>query len=111
MMTRRFRFLAAFTLALQLATPATVAFADAKLDARPTAPIHLESSSSSTCAPIHPDKCALCQFLSTFQPAGGSHAVPLPEPPVRALVVRDVASPVGAARRLGRLARAPPLLA
>ena len=109
--TRRLRVLAAFASLLQLTLPATVALADARLDVRPAAPIHVESGPSSTCAPIHPDQCALCQFLSTFQPVGGSHAVPLPDPPVHVIAVRDVASSIGIARRIGRLARAPPLLA
>jgi hypothetical protein len=109
--TRSLRLVAAFTTLLQVALPATVAFADARLDARPTTPIHVESGSSSSCAPIHPDKCALCQFLSTFQPVGASHLVPPPEPPTHAVAVREGTTPRGVSRLLGRLARAPPLLA
>jgi len=104
------RALAALCTLLQAAVPAAAALADARLDAAPVGPVHVESKSTSACAMVHPDNCALCQFL-----AAPSLAPPpadrLPDPPARIVTTaaRLTARPV--ARRARRLARAPPVLA
>jgi hypothetical protein len=110
-MRRRFRIVAGLASLLQGVLPAAVALADARLEARPTAPVHVESHSSSACAVVHPDNCALCQFLSAFHPSGAIQTVRLPEPSVRRAPVPDGVLTFGVTRFLSRLARAPPFLA
>jgi hypothetical protein len=51
---------------LQLLVTGAAAWADARLDAGgPKGPVHVESHSTSACAPIHPADCILHRFLST----------------------------------------------
>jgi hypothetical protein len=51
--------------ALQLASPATAAWADARLDAESAgARPHIESHTTAACVRVHAADCALCSFLS-----------------------------------------------
>jgi hypothetical protein len=63
---------------LQFALPGAALVADARLEresmASPSA--HVESSSTKACRPIHPDQCALCQFLSRTAPPSETAALP-----------------------------------
>jgi hypothetical protein len=50
---------------LQLVVPGAAAWADAELEAQGrSAPIHIESHSTSSCARVHPPDCGLCRFLN-----------------------------------------------
>lgn len=94
---------------LQFALPAAASVADAHVERESRAQLaHVESTSTTSCRPVHPAECALCQLVSrdVARPAGSS-----------ALVVATVGTgpiadelliPASAAR--GRLpsARAPP---
>lgn len=58
--------------ALQMALPSLSSLADASLSAGSVdvTAVHVESSSSPGCRPVHGADCAFCQFLSTcFSPA------------------------------------------
>ena len=110
-MRTRMRALAALCTLLQVALPGTVAFADARLDAAPSAPVHVESHSGASCALVHPDNCALCQFLSALNPLAQDQAVRLPEPPARLVPTADRPPAPSVTRAASRLARAPPVLA
>jgi hypothetical protein len=77
----RLRLLALAVALVQLLGPAASSLADAKLEAgslAPQAASHIESHRRPECARVHPDDCALCQYLS----AGGSEpaapAIPAP---------------------------------
>jgi len=105
------RALAAFCTLLQVALPATVALADARLDAAPVAPVHVESKSSASCTLVHPDNCALCQFLSALNPLPQDQAVRLPEPPAYLIPVADRIPAPSVIQPASRRARAPPVLA
>jgi len=53
---------------VQVLGPATAAIADAQLEADakgPHAASHIESHRRPECARVHPDDCALCQYLTT----------------------------------------------
>lgn len=106
------RLFAALVAVLQLALPAAVSVADARLDAQSYTTAtrsHVEDQSSTSCPRIHPLECALCQFLSSG--TGTPAAAVLPYASRRDIscpaeaVVRRVATAAGALP----LSRAPPL--
>ncbi|HTY05217.1 MAG TPA: hypothetical protein VMC86_01765 [Gemmatimonadales bacterium] len=109
-MRTRIRALAAFCAFLQVALPATVAYADARFDAAPVAPVHVESHAGALCAVVHPENCALCQFLSALNPLAQHQPVRLPDPPERLITTADRLPVVSLARSASPLARAPPAL-
>ncbi len=52
---------------VQMATPALVVAADGKLASRSSmvaGQVHIEDHTGAGCHPVHPDNCALCQFLT-----------------------------------------------
>lgn len=73
---------------VQMAAPAIVTFADARLAAASigTAKVHVEDHTGGGCRPMHPDDCALCQLLSQF----GSSIVHVPGVPSSRIVRRGV---------------------
>jgi hypothetical protein len=82
------RALLALTLALQLALPGAVAWADARLDAADAlARPHFESRTAASCVRIHSAACALCRFLATTFAA--THGVTV----ARAALDRQAATP------------------
>ncbi|MDB4878716.1 MAG: hypothetical protein JWL60_162 [Gemmatimonadetes bacterium] len=94
---------------LQLALPAAAAYADMLVERDTRAQVaHVESTSSTTCRPLHAAECAFCQVLShdAMSPA------PAPAPAIVGLVRCPASSDrVGtAAERPGGRppARAPP---
>ena len=109
-MRTRIRALAAFCSLLQVALPATVAYADARFEAAPVGPVHVESHAGARCGVLHPDNCALCQFLSALNPLVEHQPVRLPDPPVRLITTADRLPVTSLARPASRLARAPPFL-
>ena len=98
--------------ALQFALPVAATYADAGLerDGGVAQASHVESSSDSSCRPVHPAECALCQVVSrAFAPTAhdaSCHAIVrvVEQPAVAGRPARALA---GAARL--SLARAPPL--
>jgi hypothetical protein len=96
---------------VQVAMPALVALADAELASRSggAAVVHIEDHTTRACRAVHPDDCALCQFLSLLAPQRAGAAV-LPAADVTRSVVGDDASrlPASIVRALQRT-RAPPV--
>jgi hypothetical protein len=105
------RLLLAAMAAIQVAVPSLVAIADAELSLRSgsVAQVHVEDHTRRACRAVHPDDCALCQFLSFLSPQRGSAAV-VPVAEVARPVSCDDASrlPSSVARALQRT-RAPPV--
>jgi hypothetical protein len=107
----RIRLVALLCSLLQASLPLAAGIADARLDAASGQPVHLESQSSGACRVVHPENCALCQFLSTFKPLATHHSVPLVDVAVRRLTFADRRASRSTEQPLSRLARAPPPLA
>jgi hypothetical protein len=107
--TRRV-FLAALAI-VQVAVPALVAIADAELALRSGGPavVHVEDHTGRACRAVHPDDCALCQFLSLLAPQRSGSTV-LPAVDVARPGICDDASrlPSSIVRALHRT-RAPPV--
>jgi hypothetical protein len=105
------RVLLAALAIVQVAVPALVAIADAELASRSggVAVVHVEDHTGRACRAVHPDDCALCQFLSLLSPQRAAAAV-LPASDVARPVVCDDASrlPASIVRALQRT-RAPPV--
>jgi hypothetical protein len=77
---------------LQFVLPGAALLADARLerDTVRSPGAHVESTTTSTCRPVHPNECALCQFLSRAAAPSES-----PQLPAIAQLVRPVStSPV-----------------
>jgi hypothetical protein len=71
--------LVALTL-VQMGVPTLVVVADARLDAKSGVAdrVHIEDHTHAICHTVHPDKCALCSFLSHFTPQrSAAPAVPV----------------------------------
>ena len=98
---------------LQFALPGAALVADARLERESLASTgtHVESASTKACRPVHPDQCALCQFLSRTAPPSESPALPA----IAAAVHPSATSPIPrhATRDLADVGqpRAPPALA
>ncbi len=72
------RVLIAALAIVQMAVPALVAIADAEAASRSAgAQVHIEDHTRRSCTAVHPDDCALCQFLSLLSPQR-AHAAVLP---------------------------------
>ena len=95
---------------LQFALPSFATFADARLerDSARAPGAHVESTTSATCLPVHPEECALCQFLS--RAAAPSHAAALPTivEQLRASAESPVLGAATSASARVHLPRAPP---
>jgi hypothetical protein len=81
----RSRLLALAISLVQILGPAIATLADAELQAAaasPNAASHIESHQRPECARVHPDDCALCQYLAT----GAGHPSVTPTPPIAAAV-------------------------
>jgi len=63
---------------LQIVLPGATLLADARLErgAVRGPASHVESKTTSSCAAVHPDGCALCQFLSRAAAPSESPALP-----------------------------------
>src|SRR5438309_1699420 len=85
---------------LQFVLPGAVRAADS----------HIESKTTSSCRPVHPDECALCQFLSRAAAPSESPALPDIAQLVRPVSTSPV--PRHATRDLADVGqpRAPPVL-
>jgi hypothetical protein len=96
---------------VQVAVPALVAIADAELASRSggAAVVHVEDHTGLACRPVHPDDCALCQFLSFLAPHRATGTI-LPSADVAHAGIRVDASrlPSSIVRALQRT-RAPPV--
>ena len=95
---------------VQMAVPALVALADAELASRSAgAQVHIEDHTRRACKTVHPDDCALCQFLSFLSPQRANATV-LPVAEVaRSHVCTDTSRlPSSIVRALHRT-RAPPV--
>lgn len=104
------RILVAALAILQMAVPALVAIADANAASRSAgAQVHIEDHTRRACKAVHPDNCALCQFLSFLAPQRASATVV----PVAALGPSrgfdDAARLPGAIARTLHRTRAPPV--
>jgi hypothetical protein len=105
------RLFAVLWAALQFALPGVAVLADAQLErGGATGVAHVESGSSKSCRPGHPDACVLCQLLS--RPSAPSASPELPR-----IVAELGSSPESVAVRaaareltLVALPRAPPSL-
>jgi hypothetical protein len=94
---------------LQFALPAAASVADAHVERESRSQVmHVESSSTTSCRPVHAAECALCQLV-THDAAPAASA---PAPLIAAVVHCPVAAALVASESaaLGRLplARAPP---
>lgn len=71
------RILIAAIAIVQMAVPALAAVADARLNIESGgAPqVHIEDHTQTSCRPVHPDDCALCQLLTHFSAPRGSAPV------------------------------------
>jgi hypothetical protein len=95
----------------QMAAPAIVTVADARLAAQSggAQQVHVEDHTGRGCRPAHPDDCALCQLLSHIvAPRAGAAVLP------SAVVLRggsgqDIAAVVSSAERSLERSRAPPV--
>jgi hypothetical protein len=98
---------------LQLALPALVLLADARLerDGAQAAGAHVESVASKGCRPAHPSDCALCQVLSRTAPPAAAPALPAIAAVVRPAVVALVARLATRPAATSALPRAPPAIA
>jgi hypothetical protein len=104
------RLLALAVSLVQLAGPAIATFADAQLQAAadsPAAASHIEAHQRPECARVHPDDCALCQYLT-----GVGQPITPPAPAVvaeaRTLPVTRVVGAAPARRGALPRTRAPP---
>jgi len=106
------RVFAVFWAVLQFALPGVALLADAAIerDSRAAPGAHVESGTSQTCRPVHPEECALCQVLVRVAPPSGSPALPA----IADAVLPSATSPIPrhATRTFAALAlpRAPPSL-
>ena len=77
---------------LQFALPGATLLVDARLErASLDAPgAHVESGSSKTCRPVHPDECTLCQVLSRIAPPRQATELPA----IAAVVRPSATSPI-----------------
>ena len=73
---------------VQLAVPAIVTLADARLASASvgTASVHVEDHTGGGCRPVHPDDCALCELLLQ----SGSACAHIPDVPSSRIVRRGV---------------------
>jgi hypothetical protein len=77
----RLRLLAFVVALVQLLGPAAASLADATVEAAsvgPQAASHIESHRRPECARVHPDDCALCQYLSAGGREPAAPAIPVP---------------------------------
>jgi len=106
------RIFAVFWAVLQFALPGVALLADAAIerDSRAAPGAHVESGTSQTCRPVHPEECALCQVLVRVAPPSGSPALPAIADAVRPSATSPI--PRHATRTFAALAlpRAPPSL-
>jgi hypothetical protein len=106
------RVFATFWAALQFALPGVAMLADARIerDSRAGPGAHVESGTSRTCQPVHPEDCALCQVLVRVAPPSASPALPAIANAVRPSATSPI--PRHATRAVADVAlpRAPPSL-
>jgi hypothetical protein len=99
--TAAWRAFATLWAILQFVLPGAALLADARLerDTVRSPGSHIESKTTSACRPVHPDECALCQFLSRAAapsespalPAIAQQVSPVSTSPVPRHVARDLA--------------------
>lgn len=106
------RNLSLFWAVLQFALPGIALVADARLERESAqAGAHVESASSKTCRPVHPDECALCQVVSRIASPAAAPALPAIASVVRPSATRPVARLATRAAATAELPRAPPTAA
>ena len=95
---------------LQFALPAAASAADAHLERESRAQVaHVESTSTSSCRPVHPTECALCQLLTHQSTAATGSVLPAIAARVSSRVDAACLTPATAWLERLPLARAPPL--
>jgi hypothetical protein len=94
---------------LQFALPGIALVADARLERESVqAGAHVESGSSKTCRPVHPDQCALCQVVSRAASPAEAPALPAIAAIVRPSSTLPVARFASRTTATAELPRAPP---
>lgn len=95
---------------LQFALPAVVSGVDANLerDGRSQV-VHIESKSSTSCRPVHPAECALCQLLTTHVAPSTAVVPPAIAARTPSGVVTECLAPATASLEHLPPARAPPI--
>lgn len=94
---------------LQFALPGAAMIADARLERDGAqAGAHVESGSSKTCRPGHPDECALCQVVSRVASPGEAPTLPSITAVVRPSATLPIARLATRAAATAELPRAPP---
>jgi hypothetical protein len=95
---------------LQFALPAVASAADAHVEREGRAQVaHVESTSTSSCRPVHPAECALCQLITSQSAATPASMLPAIAARVPGGVVAECLTPATAWLERLPLARAPPL--
>jgi hypothetical protein len=107
--TRRV-LIAVFAIA-QMAVPAFVSVADARLvsGSAGAAQVHVEDHTGRGCRAVHPDDCALCQLLSHLSSPRAAGAALPGCTIVRSGLRRDTAPLVSTVARAQQRSRAPPV--
>ena len=96
---------------IQMAVPALVVVADARLvsDSDGPQPVHAEDHTQKGCRPVHPDDCALCRLLTNLSaPRPSAPALPA-ETTARSSVSNDASRSPASITRAHERTRAPPV--
>jgi hypothetical protein len=111
--TLTWRAFALFWAVLQFALPSAALLADVRLerDSQQALGAHVESGSTKSCRPVHPDACALCQVLSRTAPPEQATTVPAIAAIVRPSATLPIARLATRATAAAQLPRAPPAIA
>ena len=106
------RAFALFWAVLQFALPSAALLADVRLerDSQQALGAHVESGSTKSCRPVHPDACALCQVLSRIAAPEQATVLLSFAAIVRPSATRPIARPATRAAATAQLPRAPPAI-
>jgi hypothetical protein len=105
------RILIAAIAIAQMAVPALAAVADAQLlaDSGGAPQVHVEDHTQSSCRPVHPDDCVLCQLLTHSTAPRGSEPVLSGAAGASCLALADHALRPTSIARAQQRTRAPPV--
>lgn len=104
------RALALLWAVLQFALPAVALYADVRLDGENQQALgaHVESGTTTSCRPVHPDECALCQVLTRTGTPAQAATLPCIAAVVRPSPTLPIARLATRAAAAAELPRAPP---
>ena len=110
--TMMWRLFALFWAVLQSALPCAALLADVRLerDSQQALGAHVESGSTKSCRPVHPDACALCQVLSRTATPEQPTTLPAIAAIVRPSATLPIARLATRAAATAELPRAPPAI-